>query len=191
MQIGHISPQSHIYGPSIRFVIWTQGCSIQCPGCWNENFWKFGAGKEYSISELMQLILAHSPIIEGVTLLGGEPFDQGKELLELAEAIHKNDLTLMIYSGYTLNEIKQKGYASVLSNCDILIAGRYNHKLRDTSLRWRGSSNQNVLFLSPRYSNFRLQEAQEIEIIFDEDGGLNMYGYPESWITETSNNSPL
>ena len=130
----------------------------------------------------MVLIQQEAPEIEGVTILGGEPFDQPEELLCLAREIQTANLTLMVYSGYSLNEIKHRGYPHLLPYCDILIEGRYNHALRNTSLRWRGSSNQRVLFFTPHYSHLQIQEGHETEIVLDENGEVTFYGYPEPWM---------
>lgn len=182
MKIGHINPNSEIYGPGTRFVIWTQGCSIRCPGCWNKEFWDKGKGADLPNAELLAQIQFHRNDIEGITLLGGEPFDQPEDLAAIARATQELGLSVVVYSGFTLEEIKQKGYEYILGQCDILIDGRYEQERRDLDLKWRGSENQRVLFLSDRYKGLQLNEAREIEIDLFNDGSEIVYGYPEEWI---------
>jgi anaerobic ribonucleoside-triphosphate reductase activating protein len=182
MQIAHLHPHSEIYGPGTRFVIWTQGCSIHCPGCWNTAFWPFGLGKSMTADEIMKQILLQEATIEGVTILGGEPFDQASELRALVDVLRPTGLSLMLYSGYEWQELVAAGHMGILQQADIVITGRYEHRLRDTSLRWRGSRNQVLHFLSPRYAHLELTEAREIEIVWDADGRQHTYGYPEAWV---------
>lgn len=187
MQIAHIHPNSEIYGPGKRFVIWTQGCSIRCPGCWNTEFWSFDTGPGLSLDELLSQINEVKNEVEGITILGGEPFDQAIELLQLVQGIHGIGLSNMVYSGFTKGELEGAGHSEILSGIDILVDGRYEHRLRNTGLRWRGSENQRVLFLSERYTHFELEERQEMEIVLEEDGSQRVYGYPESWVEDSFN----
>jgi anaerobic ribonucleoside-triphosphate reductase activating protein len=186
MQIAHLHPQSEIYGPGTRFVIWTQGCSLGCAGCWNKAFWPFDRGEVMTTAALMAQIMAEGDAIEGVTILGGEPFDQASALLELAVAIKLKGLSLMIYSGYTKAELDAKGHAMILAHSDILVDGRYVHTLRNTGLRWRGSENQQVWILSDRYAAIQIEAQQEIEIVWEESGIQRTYGYPEAWVLDTN-----
>jgi anaerobic ribonucleoside-triphosphate reductase activating protein len=182
MKIGHIHPGSEIYGPGRRFVIWTQGCSIRCPGCWNQQFWDDQKGNEVPNTQLIEQIKAHRSSIEGITLLGGEPFDQPQDLAQIAATCQALGLSVVIYSGFTFEEIHAKGYGAILEHCDILIDGRFEAQHRDLDLTWRGSSNQRILFLSNRYPNLQPDESREIEIVLDEDGSETVYGYPENWM---------
>lgn len=182
MRIAHIHPYSEIYGPGKRFVIWTQGCSIQCPGCWNTEFWGFDKGVEVPVGDILLQVKAVLNEVEGVTVLGGEPFDQASELLQLLAGIQGLGLSVMVYSGYTKEELEAVGSSGILTYVDILVDGRYEHRLRNTGLRWRGSENQRVLFLSDRYRGIDLGGRQEIEIVLSENGIQEVYGYPEDWV---------
>ena len=177
MNIAHIHPNSDIYGPGTRFVIWTQGCSIRCPGCWNTAFWDFKTIKEYPAAAL--IAMAEKAQAEGITVLGGEPFDQYEELMELAKATAATELSLMLYTGYTWDQLEAAGKTEVLNWTDILVEGPYVHGLRDMQLRWRGSSNQVIHFLTDRYGEELLEEARQVEFIIQADGSINTYGYPD------------
>jgi anaerobic ribonucleoside-triphosphate reductase activating protein len=96
--------------------------------------------------------LTASNNIEGVTLLGGEPFEQAKPLAHLGKKLKDSHLTIMAYSGWTLEELKEKGgvYWKLVELCDILIDGKYIKSIA-APLLWRGSANQKVHFITDRY----------------------------------------
>ena len=156
IDIGKISRQSGVNGPGKRFVIWAQGCPFACASCINEELWPKGKGTRMKVSDLYEVI-SRTPGIEGVTYSGGEPFEQADGLYHLGRRIKDHGLTLMSYSGYTLEEIRgsddrfKERLASIL---DILIDGRYVKSLA-SPLLWRGSSNQKVHFLSERYETYK------------------------------------
>ena len=86
MKIHSIISNSTVNGPGNRFVIWTQGCSLDCLGCWNPETHLFKSGNEYQIQDLFSLIIKETTI-EGITISGGEPFDQADELYNLTKEI--------------------------------------------------------------------------------------------------------
>lgn len=182
MKIADYVVSSSIYGPGERYVIWTQGCSIRCRGCWNSDMWEFTGGRELSVSELIELIEIEGANIEGVTILGGEPFEQFNELLELVGKIKGIGLTVMLYTGYEVSELKMKGYDSIFNNIDILITGRYYEELRNINRQWIGSVNQEIHFLSEQYSHELMEEGNYIEINIDEWGGVEYLGYPDEFV---------
>lgn len=175
LRIGHIEPNAHIYGPGQRFAIWVQGCTLACKGCWNQQFWGTEGGTLQTIDQLMEKIQA-TPGTEGITLLGGEPLQQAEGVRNLIQRCKELDYSIFLYTGYEIKE-----FDDVMQNCfdlsDIVITGRYAQSRRNTSLRWRGSTNQIVHFPTERYRDFDFNEAREIEIHI-EDGGMSIYGYP-------------
>ncbi len=178
MNIAHIEENSFIYGPGCRFVIWTQGCSIHCKGCWNKEMWSFEIKNKISVTELVEKIKKEKANIEGVTILGGEPFDQYDELLELVKQIRQIDLSIIVYSGYTMNELEQKKQIEILNFIDIIITGRYIETKRNiTTGGLIGSSNQEIIFLSDKYSEADISKYNESEISIDENGKIIIYGY--------------
>ncbi len=119
--------------------------------------------------------------LTGITLLGGEPLQQQRNTLWLLQRAKEFDLDVMLYSGYSLDEITaDPGLNEVLGSVDILVAGRYEQNLRNLNLRWRGSENQQLLFLSERYSETTFAEANEVEVIIDSQGAVTFLGYPSS-----------
>jgi len=184
MNIAHIEEQSFIYGPGCRLVIWVQGCSIRCKGCWNKEMWSFKSKQIISVSELLKKIQSEIPHIEGITLLGGEPLDQFDEVLELLTACKKLNLTTMVFTGYEMNEIHEKSMSSILDACDILITGRYIEALRTIDHQWIGSTNQEIHFLTDRYKDFKLHNTNYMEITIDEMGKIQILGFPDKDILD-------
>jgi len=179
MNIAHIETNSFIYGPGCRFVIWVQGCSLHCKGCWNKDMWAFGKATEYSLDEIMSLIKSHLSQIEGVTILGGEPFDQYSELLQLSKQIKYLNLTLMIFTGYEDEELFNGLYYDIFDLADILITGRYVEELRNIDQQWIGSTNQKIHFLTNKYDASIIENGNYLEISIDEFGKETILGFPE------------
>jgi anaerobic ribonucleoside-triphosphate reductase activating protein len=179
MNIAHIEEHSFIYGPGCRFVIWSQGCSIRCNGCWNKEMWNFEIKNEISANELFELIVKEKKLIEGVTILGGEPFDQYEELLILVKLIRETELNIIIYTGYTQNELVDKKNTEIFNYLDILISEKYDKSLRITNGGLIGSSNQRITFLTDKYSQNDLPTTNEIEVSIDSMGTVTTFGYPD------------
>ncbi|MGI6221828.1 MAG: anaerobic ribonucleoside-triphosphate reductase activating protein [Coriobacteriales bacterium] len=139
---------SIVDGPGIRFSIFTQGCSHHCPGCQNPQTWDFEGGELVDTDDLLAKI-AKNPLLKGITLTGGEPFEQPEPLIELSRACHERGLDAWAYSGYTFEEIVggAAGDAAreLLSECDVLVDGLFVEDLKTLGLKWRGSSNQRVI----------------------------------------------
>ncbi len=178
MNIAHIEEHSFIYGPGCRFVIWVQGCSIRCRGCWNKEMWSFENKTILFIQELLCKIKSEINYIEGITLLGGEPLDQFDEVLELLIECRKLGLTTMLFTGYEMFEIEAKQMTSILENLDILITGRYDKTKRTLSHQWIGSTNQEIHFLTDRYANYEIENNNYTEITINEDGSTTILGFP-------------
>lgn len=164
-------------------MIWTQGCSIHCKGCWNHDTWSFQSKQLRSVQDLLKEILSYKNEIEGITILGGEPLDQFEEVFSLVQKVIDHDLSIVLYTGYELQEIQCKGFSKILEYIDILIPGRYMMNKRNIFLQWRGSENQEIHFLSDRYKNYECTDGNYIEINIDESAKLTIIGYPEETFT--------
>ncbi len=176
IRVAAIVDRTAIYGPGWRTAIWVQGCSLACKGCWNTSMWTKKGGEEYSAEDLVERILAADT--QGVTFLGGEPLEKKKNLLPLLSDLKVTGKTIFIYSGFEFEELNDL-QKECLEFADIAVLGRYIEALRDTSLRWRGSSNQTVQFLSERYSEVDMDgEASEFEVHIESDGTFRIMGYP-------------
>ena len=139
---------SIVDGPGIRFAIFAQGCSHECPGCHNPGAQPFKGGKPSSTAELMKRIEAN-PLLTGITLSGGEPFEQAESLIELARTVRKKGLTVWAYSGYLYEEltagVPSEAASLLLEHVDVLVDGPYREDKKSLDLRWRGSSNQRLI----------------------------------------------
>ena len=174
-------------GPGRRYAIWVQGCPMRCPGCCNPELVRFGGGTPTTVATLLERVLAahRASPLAGVSLLGGEPFAQALPLAVLAEQLREAGLGVMVYSGYTLAELEQQivaeqpGVARLLAATDLLVDGRYERALPDTTRRWIGSTNQRLHFLSSRHHpaqpEFSQGETIELRI---RDGELIINGWP-------------
>ena len=179
MNIAHIEERSFIYGPGCRYVIWTQGCSIRCRGCWNRSMWDFASGHEIALPVLFSRICAEKNNIEGITLLGGEPLDQYEETAALLRLCAVAGLSTVLFTGYRIDELMQKNMEEAYKLPDILITGRYDEQKRTDQHQWIGSVNQEIHFLSDRYKNYQINNANYMEISISEDGSLTILGFPK------------
>lgn len=163
-----VEPESIVDGPGFRYVVFVQGCPHLCPGCHNPESHDPEGGYDITVGEVFDRIM-ENPNLRGVTLSGGEPFEQTEPLLELARLCKAAGLTLMSYSGYTLEQLEERGDPAtdeLLGLLDILVDGRYVEALRNLTLIYRGSENQRVIDMN------RTREAGEIVLYhsdFDDD----------------------
>jgi anaerobic ribonucleoside-triphosphate reductase activating protein len=176
LRLHHLSPSSRVNGPGSRFVIWTQGCSFNCPGCFNPETFPINAGMEYSVEALAGEILSEQTRIAGITLSGGEPLLQHRPLQRLLSLIHKSaDLGVILFTGFTWNEIMRiPNISPFLSEVDLVISGRYQQAKRQAH-HLIGSTNKTLHYLSARYKSIEL-DVPPSEVIISEDGLINISG---------------
>jgi len=156
LQIAQIVPCTEAEGPGRRFALWFQGCPLRCPGCCNLEMLPFTGGTAIALRDVIAQIeeASHTQDVEGITLLGGEPLAHAAGAAALARAVRGLGLTVMIFSGYTLEEARrlpEPAIAELLALTDILVDGPYLRDQPETRRRWIGSANQRVHFLSDRY----------------------------------------
>lgn len=116
--------------------------------------------------------------LEGITLTGGEPFEQAEALAELAMHIRRAGLSVMAFTGFKLEELCQPEQRALLNLCDIVVAGRYVQALRTEYLTWRGSSNQTVHILSKHYDASVMDETDVCEVHINATGEMIVTGFP-------------
>lgn len=165
-------------GPGERFVVWVQGCPIRCPGCWNRDTWDSSGGYEISVSELYSQIISTEGL-EGITFSGGEPMEQAEALLELAAECRACGLSVFIFTGYHFSELKNDTQIRLWNMADIVVAGPFLQSQRSFEHAWVGSSNQEVHFVSNRYSRAEQAVAVRAEAHMDSDGTITWTGFPE------------
>ena len=168
-------------GPGRRFAMWVQGCTIRCPQCCNPQMFPVEGGAEHETESLATTIAAQ-PGLEGVSILGGEPFEQAAALADLCARVRESGLSVMIYTGYTLDELrarKDPATDAALAATDLLVDGRFVQELYETGRRWIGSKNQVLHFLSTRYSpdDPRFREPNTVEVRI-KNGEVIVTGWP-------------
>lgn len=143
-------------GPGKRFALWCQGCRKRCPGCCNTHMQPLEKLHIVSADDVIELIRKSQQVnnIEGVSFIGGEPMLQAQGLSEIAKWCHENNLTVLVFTGYLLEELKtvdDKDINDLLNNIDLLVDGPYVQELYDTERDWIGSKNQCLHFLTDKY----------------------------------------
>lgn len=142
---------SIVDGPGLRFAVFVQGCTHACPGCHNPESQPACAGTVESIDSLVASIEANG-LVGGVTLSGGEPFEQCAACLVLARRLKERGYGIWIYSGYLYEDLLEGRpdplAPDLLSCCDVLVDGPFVQELNSYDLTWKGSSNQRVIDLA-------------------------------------------
>lgn len=177
LRIHHFEPYSYANGPGKRAVLWLQGCTLKCAGCFNPHTHSITRGKQIHLKRLVNQIIQASSLIEGLTISGGEPLQQLKPLLSLLSEVRaKTDLSIILFSGYTFEEIRSMPAADQLfSIIDVLIAGRYDPSLPSQN-PWLGSGTKTVHFFTPRYSMKDLSIVPPTELIISLSGEITFSG---------------
>jgi anaerobic ribonucleoside-triphosphate reductase activating protein len=178
-------PKTTAEGFGVRFALWVQGCSLRCPQCCNPEMFSVDKGGErLEVDDVISTVLSTTEI-EGVSFLGGEPFEQALALSRIAKEVRQSRLSVMVFSGYTLTELKAKAangdqaVAALLEHTDVLVDGRFEASQLDNQRRWIGSTNQQVHHLTERYrsDDAQLREANTVDIRF-EKGRITVNGWP-------------
>lgn len=187
---------SEVNGPGNRAVIWFQGCTLNCIGCWNPQTHAFDTDKWVSNQEVKTWLLGLEEI-EGVTFSGGEPMQHGIDLYNIVKWIRdvRPELSIGIFTGYTQKELETGNYialnplnnalmtatpelwADIADRLDFAVMGRFNASKITTEKPLCGSSNQDIVMFSERYSakDFKPQSTQ---VTISEDGLVQITGYP-------------
>jgi len=183
MRVAQVVPCTEAEGPGKRFAVWFQGCPLRCPGCCNPEFLPFKGGDLRTTGEMAEWVgrAQAADGIEGITLLGGEPFAHAAAGAAFARAARDRGLSVMAFSGYTLEQLRDAADPAVgalLALTDILVDGPYLRDQPDTGRRWVGSTNQRVHFLTARYhfdEQWRGRNTLEIRLA---GGELSVNGFP-------------
>lgn len=149
IRIAGVVRESIVDGPGLRFAVFTQGCAHACHECHNPETWDFDGGYECEIKKILDAV-SENPLLDGITLTGGDPLYQAEASYKLAKAIKERGLSVVVYTGFTYEEILEMAkddeeILNLISVIDILIDGKYEHDLRDLTLKFRGSTNQRII----------------------------------------------
>lgn len=177
LRVFNILKNTKVEGPGRRYCIWTQGCSRHCKGCQAVHTWSHSGGKLYDVNELIQDVEAQKGI-EGVTFLGGEPFEQAEALGIIAEAVKSKGLSVLCFTGGLIEELRLNPVnKKLLDNTDLLIDGAFEIDKLDYSRPWCGSSNQRYHFLTDRYNeDIFTKYKNKVEVNISKSGIVFMNG---------------
>ncbi len=158
-----LQEDSIVDGNGIRTVIWTQGCSHNCPYCHNPSTHSFDGGELVDVEDVIERIENLSNQ-DGITFSGGDPMFQAKACSIIAKKIHELGMNVWAYTGFTFEELLDKGNKEILdflSNIDVLIDGKFELSKKSLDIKFRGSTNQRVIDVP---SSLELHKVVEIDI---------------------------
>lgn len=187
---------SEVNGPGARAVIWFQGCTLNCAGCWNPDTHKFDGDKWVSNQDIKTWLLALEDV-EGVTFSGGEPMQHAIDLHELISFIRdvRSDLTIGMFTGYTQRELETGNWITyhpqanalvpgtaevwtkIAEKIDYAVMGRFNVNKMTSEKALCGSSNQDVVMFSERYDSKDFKP-QATQVTISGEGLIKITGYP-------------
>lgn len=149
IRIAGIVNDSIVDGPGFRLAVFTQGCPHDCPGCHNPKTHAFDGGRLESTDRIVET-MADNPLLDGLTLTGGEPFCQPEACARLAHEAKRLGLNVWAYSGWTYEQLMKRAedepqIHNLLSAVDVLVDGPFLLSQRTLELRFRGSKNQRLI----------------------------------------------
>lgn len=183
IRLAGFQDRSFVAGPGERAVIWVAGCRRRCPGCFKPEWFSFDVGEAVGVDELAARVFAIDGI-DGVTLSGGEPFEQADPLARLCRLIRREGLSVLTYSGYRLETLRKAAgpVGVLLTEIDILIDGEFRHDMQG-DYKWRGSSNQKIHFLTAvarehSECDSMTVETPELQVTVSGNDGIRLTGFP-------------
>lgn len=161
IRLAGIVPESYTDGEGIRFSIFVQGCSHNCKDCHNPETHDFNGGYIANISDIIEQI-NKNPLLDGITLTGGDPLYQVESSMKLAKYIKENtDMNVWCYTGFTFEQIlNSKDMMKLMEYIDVLVDGMYDCNKRSLSLPFRGSSNQRIIDVKEYMKTGKIIEIQ-------------------------------
>ena len=171
IRIFGVVEESIVDGPGIRYSVFVQGCSHGCPGCHNPESHSPKGGELRSIESVLGGIRSNK-LIAGVTLSGGEPFEQPHACAVLAQQLKADGYNIWTFTGYLYEDLLKMSQAHpdiacLLDNIDVLVDGPFVEELKSLELDWRGSSNQRVIDLAKTRDVGAIVEWKQPEMVFE------------------------
>jgi anaerobic ribonucleoside-triphosphate reductase activating protein len=167
LNVSAVRRRSRVNGPGLRNAVWVQGCSIRCPGCFNADTHPHAARSLFDPERLADQ-LAGEAGIEGVTLLGGEPFEQAAACARFARRARALGASVVTYSGYAAASLRAARLPEVrelLDATDLLIAGPFVRGRAHDGRGWHGSTNQEFVYLTDRYDDRVRAQFDEVPVV--------------------------
>lgn len=191
LNIANFCIETKAHGPGLRSAVWVQGCPFRCNGCISPE-WIPNVPKKMIKPQKMADVLLENSSITGVTFSGGEPMMQAGGLNRLIQIIrnHKKNITLVCFTGFTLNKLKKdppsKYVKDFLSAIDVLIDGQYIKEFNDNK-GFRGSNNQKIHYLSNRIlpEEYDFENSERTAEIRIRNGEALLVGVPPNNLIDT------
>lgn len=182
LNIAGVIPCSYANGPGKRFSIWVQGCTLNCKGCFNKSLQPHVPKNLVNPLEFSEKVISicENESCEGVSISGGEPFQQSKALSVFCEKIKKGGLTVICYTGYPHSILLNSTEESVrrfIESIDVLITGPFNFD-DDRKCVWVDNTDKKFLFLTKAYSMTDFQKIAFVEYVID-NNQFSYSGFPE------------
>lgn len=149
VRVAGIVQNSIVDGVGLRMAVFFQGCNHKCRGCHNPHTWDVSGGYLTTTTDILR-DYAEDPLLDGLTLTGGEPFLQPAAAAVLAAGAKRHKGNVWCYTGFTHEQLiaqHDPNVQELLSLVDVLVDGPFILEKKDISLKWKGSSNQRILRL--------------------------------------------
>lgn len=183
LNLAHVVRRTTALGPGdVRSAVWFQGCPLACPGCISPEWQTFKPSLQLTPQELADWFL-QDPDVHALTLSGGEPTHQSEAAAEFLRLVRqKREISVICFSGYTYDQLLSSppapGFDALLAQVDVLVDGPFRRELADTTQGLRGSTNQNIIYLTNRIPAGSLEKVErKVEIHIHEDSAV-MVGIP-------------
>lgn len=148
LNVAGVVAESIVDGPGLRLTVFTQGCRHHCHGCHNPQTWSFKPQRLWAVADIVSLVAAN-PLLDGLTLSGGDPFEQVAACTELALAIQALGLNVVVYTGYAIETLLADiSKRPLVLAADWVIDGRFEQGLKTLTQPFIGSSNQRIIHVA-------------------------------------------
>ncbi|MHA0857503.1 anaerobic ribonucleoside-triphosphate reductase activating protein [Paenibacillus sp. CMAA1364] len=168
MNICGYYPESINEGNGLRAVIFLSGCRHRCPGCFNPATWNFNYGEPFTQERQQEIIteMANNPLLDGLTLAGGDPFFSADEAAAFLDQVHAvlPNFSIWIYTGYVYEDLVASVDSAeyrLLQKCHVVIDGPFVESLKNITIPFRGSTNQRIIDI---HASLRHHDAVLLEI---------------------------
>ncbi len=175
MYVERILYPVYTLGIGSRIAIWVSGCNKKCPNCANPELWEQQPSQKIEEPHLYKILqeIIDKNQVDGITISGGEPFDQKEDLYELVTHIKQKNkqMEILCYTGYEKEQIEQDQInKKILQKIDILIDGKYIDEKNDNKIPLRGSTNQKIYYLTPNkqkeYEKYMKENGRKVQNVY-------------------------